>query len=133
MTQHRDRPADPQRRGRQAMLALQIVTVGTFTLLVPWGALYFVLDHPPAVPTALWVAAVLVAPAALAVYWRPAYRVPNSLHLTGMSALLLGMGGANWGSRVAPAIGALTLLAMIFVPRDRNRRGRSIAADPTSR
>jgi hypothetical protein len=113
--------------------AVRIVTVGMFALLVPWYALGFVLDDPPVVPPALWVAAVLIAPAALAVYWRPAYRVPDGLFLTAMSAVLLGMGGAGWGSRVAPAIGALTLLAMVFVPRARAGRDRSTLAGPDGR
>lgn len=109
--------AQAQRRGQRMLLALRIVTPGMYLLLVPLGILgaFEVIDT---VPTWLWEAAVLVAPIALAVYWRPAYRVPDCLWLTFLSALLLGAGGAGWGSRVAPAIGGATLVAMLFVPRD---------------
>src|SRR3712207_7430759 len=49
--------------------------------------------------------AALVAPVALAVYWRPAHRVPNCLFHTGVAAVLLGIGGLGWGSVAAPGIG----------------------------
>jgi len=109
--------AQAQRRGQQMLLALRIVAPGMYCLLVPLGILgaFEIIDT---VPSWLWEVAVLVAPIALAVYWRPAYRVPDCLWLTFLSAVLLGAGGFGWGSRVAPAIGGATLVAMLFIPRD---------------
>lgn len=114
------------------MLVLRTVTAGMFVLQAVWAiGLGFRAEGAPNMPAALWVAAVLVAPVALAVYWRPSYRVPNCLFLTGASALLLGLVGAGWGSVAAPVIGGLTLVALLFAPRDggwRARWGRDDAA-----
>jgi hypothetical protein len=113
-----------RRRGRQAMRALQVVTVGTFLVWGSWMCLGLFSDDPPVMPAIIWELAVLVAPAALAVYWRPAYRVPNCLWLTFCSATLLGMGGAGWGSWFAPVIAGATVLALLFAPRDGGRRAQ---------
>ena len=107
-----------RRRGRQAMVALRTVTVGVFAALAIYAVVAIFLTDPPPPPPWVWSVAVLVAPAVLAVYWRPAYRVPNCLFLTGASAFMIGLVGAGFGSLVAPVVGGLTLLALFFVPRD---------------
>jgi len=110
-----------RRRGRQMLTAVRVVTVGMVVLMVLW-MLSGAFADPPPMPPALWIAAVSVAPLALAVFWRPAYRVPNCLWLTGLSAWFLGLGGAGWGSVVAPVIGGATIVALFFVPRDGGRQ-----------
>ena len=116
--------AQARLRGQQMLLALRIVTPGMYGLWIVFG-IFGAFGLGEGIPPWLWEAAVLVAPIALAVYWRPAYRVPDCLWLTFLSALLLGAGGAGWGSRVAPAIGGATLVAMLFVPRDPARAKKS--------
>ena len=120
-------------RGEQMMAVLRAVTVGTLTAFVAYVivAAVFLTDPAPP-PTWAWAVAVLVAPAALAVYWRPAYRVGRCFFLTGVTAFFLGFLGAGWGSLAAPIIGGATILAMLFAPRDggrREARGRDEAAE----
>ena len=111
---------DPQRLGRRTVRLLQVVTPGMFILVVVVAVLA-AFDVVDGFPVRVWGVAVLVAPLSLAVMWRPSRRVPDGLFLTAMSALFLGLGGAAWGSRVAPAVGAATLVAQLFVPRNPNR------------
>lgn len=114
--------ADPavraQQIGLRTRLLLRVVTPGVFIVQVVLFVLgaFGALDS---IPAEMYEVAVLVAPLALAVYWRPAFRVPEGLLLTGLSALLLGVAGAGWGSRMAPAVGAATLLGLLLVPRPR--------------
>lgn len=112
-----------RRRGIQSLQAVTVVTVSTFLLMAIWAVVAIFVDLP-AMPPLIWEVAVLVAPIALAVFWRPAYRVPNCLWLTFCSAFFLGLGGALWGSWIAPAIGGATILAMLFVPRDGGWKAR---------
>ena len=108
-----------RRRGRQTRNALGVVTCGMLAFQALWAvALGFREQGAPNIPAWPWAVAVFVAPVALAVYWRPAYRVPNCFFLTGVSAVLLGLGGLLWGSVLAPAVGGATVLALCFAPRD---------------
>lgn len=109
-------------RGRQALWAVRLVTVGTFVAMVLYGVTAAVLDDPPVAPPALFVLPVLVPAAAAALFWRPACRVPECRWLTGASAFFLGLLGLGWGSRVAPALGLLTLLVLALAPRDDSAR-----------
>ncbi len=108
------------------MRALQVVTIGMFVLLALWMCTGLFVDDVPRMPSVLWVVAVLVAPAALLVYWRPAHRVPECLFLTGASAFFLGLGGAAWGSWATPLIGGVTIVGWLVAPGDggRARSGR---------
>jgi hypothetical protein len=100
-------------------VALGVVTGGMFIFQAVWAVgLGFREQGAPNIPAWPWTIAAFVAPVALAVYWRPAYRIPNCLFLTGACAVLLGLGGAVWGSTVAPVIGGATVLALCFAPRD---------------
>jgi hypothetical protein len=112
------------------MFAVQWVTIGTVVGLTLYMIAAIFLDDPPPPPTWAWAVPVLVAPAALAVYWRPAYRVEGCFFFTGMSAVVLGFLGFGWGSVSAPIIGAVTIVAICFAPRDggwRERWGRDEA------
>jgi hypothetical protein len=108
-----------RRRGAQTRTALGVVTGGMVTLQAVWAvALGFRDEGAPNIPAWPWSVAVLVAPLALAVYWRPAYRIPNCFFLTGASAAVLGFFGAVWGSTVAPVVAGATVLALLLAPRD---------------
>lgn len=109
-------PTPAQRTGLRVRTVLRVVAPGVFVLLALLAVLG-ALDVVAGVPPQLFAVTVLVAPTALAVYWRPAYRVPEGLLLTGLSALTLGVAGAGWGSVVAPAVGAATLVGLLLVPR----------------
>jgi hypothetical protein len=114
------------------MLAVRWVTIGTLGTLALYAVAAIPLDDPPPPPTWAWAIPVLVAPAALAVYWRPAYRVESCFFLTGVCAFFLGFIGFGWGSLAAPIIGGATIIAMLFAPRDggwRERWGRAEAED----
>ena len=115
---------EARRRGRLMWRALVAVTIGMFTLRVVWAVFAAFSDDPQNMPGWLWALAALVGPAALAVYWRPAYRVPQCLFHTGFASLVLGMGGAGWGSIAAPVISGATILGLCFVPRDGGWRAR---------
>ena len=120
------RTAADRRIGWRMLLALRIVTIGMFAALAVWGCIAVLVDLP-ALPTWPWEVAVLVAPVALVVYWRPERRWPDpesSLFLTGVSGFLLGLAGAGWGSWLAPAIGGATVLATFLAPKAGGRRGQ---------
>jgi hypothetical protein len=127
---------EPQGRrlGERTLRALQVVTIGMFVLLAMWMCSGIFVDDVPRMPSLLWVVAVLVAPAALVVYWRPAHRVPECLFLTGASALFLSLGGAAWGSWVAPVIGGVTIVGLLVAPRDpgREQSGRRAVKEGTT-
>ena len=110
-----------RQRGRQAMAVLRAVMIAVFVSLAVYAVVAIFLTDPPPPPAWAWSVAVLVAPAVLAVYWRPAYRVPNCLFLTGASAFMLGVVGAGFGSVVAPVVGGLTIVALFFAPKDAAR------------
>lgn len=108
-----------RRRGEQMRILLGIVTGGMFCFQALWmGILGFREQGAPNIPAWPWTIAVFVAPLALAVWWRPAYRVANCFFLTCVSAVLLGFFGAVWGSLVAPVVGGATVLALLLAPRD---------------
>jgi len=114
------------------MVVLRTVTVGTFAALALYAVVAGFMRGAPVPPTWAWAVAESAAPAALAVYWRPAYRVPDCFFLTGASAFFIGLVAFSFGAVVAPVMGLLTLLAMPFAPRDggwRARWGRDDAAD----
>ena len=123
---------EARRRGRQAMIALRTVAIGVFAALAIYAVVAIFLPDPPPPPPWVWSVAVLVAPAVLAVWWRPTYRVPNCLFLTGATAFMIGLVGAGFGSLVAPVVGGLTLVALFFAPRgggQRAQQGRNGAED----
>ena len=118
-------PAD-RRIGWRTLLALRIVTIGMFALTAAYACTAVFVDMP-VIPAWPWELAVLVAPAALVVHWRPERRWPDpesSLFLTGVSGFFLGLMGAGWGSWLAPAIGGATALATFLAPKAGGRRGQ---------
>lgn len=125
-------PSTPEQTGLRVLLLLRIVAPSVFCLL-PVLAVLAAFGLVDTVPPLLFEVTVLVAPVALAVYWRPAFRVPDGLWLTGLSALFLGMGGAGWGSVFAPVVGAATLLAMLVRPRAPTQRRSGQTVTGTAR
>jgi hypothetical protein len=114
------------------MRAVKWINIGTFATLAVYMVAAIPLDDPPPPPTWVWAVPALVAPAALAVYWRPAYRVESCFFRTGVCAFLVGYVGFGWGSLAAPVISGATIIAMFFAPRDggwRERWGRAQADD----
>lgn len=105
-------------KGRQALRAVRVVTVGTGVAMVLYAITAAFFSDPAIAPPALFVLPVLVPASAAVLFWRPAYRVPECLWLTGMSGFLLGFLGFGWGSRVAPALGLFTVLVVLLAPRD---------------
>ena len=106
-----------RRRGRLMWRVVVGVTIGMLVLRLLWLLAALVVDSVP-MPGWLWAVAALVGPVAVAVYWRPAYRVPTCLFSTGFAAVMLGIGGLGWGSVAAPVIAGATLLGLLAVPRD---------------
>ena len=117
-----------QRLGRRTRTALALATCGTFVSM----ALYMVVvafvtisegvvGSLSAPPPWLFALPAFVPAGALVVYWRPAYRGPDSLFLTRACAFMLGLLGGGWGSIVAPVLGVLTIVGSFLAPRDRNR------------
>ena len=106
------------------MRAVKWINIGTFAALALYMVAAIPLDDPPPPPTWVWAVPALVAPAALAVYWRPAYRVESCFLRTGVCAFWVGYVGFAWGSLAAPVISGATIIAMFFAPRDGGRRER---------
>jgi hypothetical protein len=108
-----------RRRGQQMKVALGVVAGGMAVFQAVWMvALGFREQGAPNIPAWPWSVAVFIAPVALAVFWRPAYRIPNCLFLTGACAVVLGFFGAVWGSTVAPVVAGATVLGLFLAPRD---------------
>ena len=111
-------PAEARRRGRVMQRVLMFGAAGMLGLQAVWAAVAAFVDDPVNIPAALWAVAALVGPVAVAVYWRPAYRVPNCLFQTGAATFALGLSGVGWGSVVAPVIAGLTIVGLIVIPKD---------------
>jgi hypothetical protein len=113
-----------RRVGRQARTVLGVITCGVFVGLALYAVTAAVMsigfshDGLPPPPPWLFSLASFAPPAALAVYWRPAYRVPQCLFVTGACAFWVGFVGAGFGSVVAPVVGGLTIVATVFAPKD---------------
>lgn len=109
-----------RRRGYQVLTAVRVTTVGAFVLMVLYGIAALPVDGklPGVVPAVGFTLCALVPAFAAAVYWRPAYRVPECVWLTSMSAVSLGLMGTAFGSYVATVLGGAALIALLARPRD---------------